>query len=105
MLKKTFQYRLRPTKAQETALQHVLDECRWLYNHLLEERKRAWEERAEALGYYAQNATLTLLKARRPSLTSVYSQTLQDVAVRLDLAFKAFFRRVRAGEKPGYPRF
>jgi putative transposase len=30
---------------------------------------------------------------------------LQNVAVRIDLAFKAFFRRVKAGEKPGYPRF
>ena len=33
------------------------------------------------------------------------SQVLQNVAVRIDLAFQAFFRRVRAGEKPGYPRF
>jgi len=36
---------------------------------------------------------------------SVYSQTLCDVTKRIDLAFKAFFRRVKSGEKPGYPRF
>jgi putative transposase len=36
---------------------------------------------------------------------NVSSQVLQNVAVRVDLAFKAFFRRVKAGEKPGYPRF
>ena len=102
---KTFRYRLRPTPAQKTAMQHTLEECCWLYNHLLEQRKTAWEERGEAMGYYDQNATLPVLKAYRATLKSVYSQTLQDVAVRLDLAFKAFFRRVKAGEKPGYPRF
>ncbi|MFL5705671.1 MAG: RNA-guided endonuclease InsQ/TnpB family protein, partial [Ktedonobacteraceae bacterium] len=32
-------------------------------------------------------------------------QVLQNVAVRIDLAFKAFFRRCKAGEKPGFPRF
>jgi putative transposase len=30
---------------------------------------------------------------------------LQNVAVRIDLAFEAFFRRCKAGETPGYPRF
>ncbi len=35
----------------------------------------------------------------------VFSQVLQDVLRRLDKSFKAFFRRVKAGKKPGYPRF
>jgi len=45
------------------------------------------------------------LKKTRPELKNVYSQTLQNVAVRVDLAFQAFFRRCKSGEKPGYPRF
>jgi putative transposase len=45
------------------------------------------------------------LKVQRPSLVNVHSQVLQNVAVRIDLAFQAFFRRVKAGEKPGYPHF
>src|SRR5713226_2907443 len=106
MHKRTFQYRLYPTATQATALQHTLDECRWLYNHLLAQRKTAYEERGETLGYYDQNVTIPPLKAVRPTLKDVHSQVLQDVAVRLDLAFKAFFRRVKAGEdEPGYPRF
>jgi putative transposase len=104
-VRKTFQYRLYPTAEQERKLTATLDECRWLYNHLLEERKTAWEERQESLGLYDQHATLPPLKAARPSLTAVHSQVLQNVAVRIDLAFKAFFRRVKAGEEPGYPRF
>ncbi len=45
------------------------------------------------------------LKAARPSLAGVQSQVLQNVAVRIDLAFQAFFRRCKTGKKPGYPRF
>jgi len=44
-------------------------------------------------------------KKTKPELNQVYSQVLQEVCTRVDLAFKAFFRRVKAGEKPGYPRF
>lgn len=54
---------------------------------------------------YEQHASLPALKEQRPSLASVHSQVLQNVAVRIDLAFKAFFRRVKASENPGYPRF
>jgi putative transposase len=102
---KTFQYRLYPTKAQETKMRATLDECRWLYNHLLEGRKTAWEERQESLRLYDQLGTLPALKVDRPSLARVHSQVLQNVGVRIDLAFNAFFRRVKNGETPGYPRF
>lgn len=44
------------------------------------------------------------LKAERPSLAGVQSQVLQHVAVRIDLAFKAFCRRCAVGEAPGSPR-
>jgi putative transposase len=104
-MRKTFRYRLCPTKNQETAMQGILSECRWLYNTLLEQRKTAWEERQESIGLYDQHALLPALKDSRPSLKTVHSQVLQNVAVRLDLAFQAFFRRVKAGEEPGYPRF
>jgi putative transposase len=102
---KSFKYRLKFTRKQATQAQSVLGECRWLYNHLLEQKKTAWEERQESLNYYSQANTLPELKAERTSLLIVHSQVLQNVAVRIDLAFKAFFRRVKAGEEPGYPRF
>jgi putative transposase len=57
------------------------------------------------LTLYGQQTTFPILKAERASLSTVHSQVLQNVAVRIDLAFKAFFRRVKAGETPGYPRF
>ena len=90
---KTFMYRLYPNKQQQRLLDQQLEECRWLYNHLLAERRDAWEQRQESLRYYDQATSLPALKAERPSLAAVHSQVLQNVAVRLDLAFRAFFRR------------
>ena len=86
-------------------MRRTLNECRWLYNHLLEQRRMAWDERRVLLSLYVQQVTLPPLKVERPSLDIVNAQVLQNVAVRLDLAMKAFFRRVKAGEAPGYPRF
>lgn len=100
-----FQYRLYPTKKQETKLNQTLEECRWLYNQLLAERRATYEQTGKGLTLYQQHATYPLLKLERPSLKSVHSQVLQNVAVRLDLAMKAFFRRAKVGENPGYPRF
>ena len=106
MTLKTFQYRLYPTKEQQRLLSRQLEECRWLWNTLLAERKTAWEDRRETVDYYAQKAELPGLKAKVCSaLAEVHSQVVQDVVLRLKKAFDAFFRRVRAGETPGYPRF
>jgi putative transposase len=57
------------------------------------------------MSLYDTNKFLPLWKADKPELKTVYSQVLQNVQERVDLAFKAFFRRVKAGEEPGYPRF
>lgn len=104
-MRKAFLYRLYPTNKQAKLLNHWLEECRWLYNHFLEERKTAYETTKKSPSVFKQQKTLPKLKVERPSLEDVYSQVLQNVAIRLDLAFKAFFRRVKSGEKPGYPRF
>jgi putative transposase len=104
-MRKTFKYRLLPTKQQQRLLDQRLEERRWLYNHLLAERRAVWEQRQESLRLYDQQATLPALKAERPTLAGVQSQVLQNVAVRLELAFQAFFRRIHSGEKPSYPRF
>jgi len=103
---KMFQYRLFPNKQQEASLNETLEECRWLYNHLLANRKTAYEQRGERLSCYEQIDTFPILKTERVTLKGVHSQVLQNVAVRVDLAFKACFRRVREhAEEPGYPRF
>jgi putative transposase len=104
-MRKTFRYRIYPTKNQETILGKTLDGCRWLYNHFLEERKTSWETEKKSLSRYDQSNTLKTLKEEYPFLNDIHSQVLQDVSTRIDLAFRAFFRRVKSGETPGYPRF
>src|SRR5713101_745332 len=104
-MRKMFQYRIYPTRKQFHTLNETLDECRWLYNHLLENRKHAYAQTGKGLSCYEQQSTYPLLKQEHPTLEHVHSQVLQNVAVRIDLAFKAFFRRCKAGENPGFPRF
>jgi len=105
LVRKSFQFRLRPTKKQAKELQNQLEECRWLYNALLEQRKLAYEELDISLSKYQQRMLLPLMKEERDSLCQVHSQVLQNVVNRLDKAFQAFFRRCKKGEKPGFPRF
>ena len=86
-------------------MQEQVDECRWLYNEFLEQRKLSFEELDQSLTKYDQQQFLPLIKEERPSLLSVHSQVLQNVGDRLDKAMKAFFRRVKAKKKAGFPRF
>ncbi len=102
---KTFKYRLRPSRSQRTQLDRTLELCRWVYNETLATRKNTWEQEKKTLSLYDTNKLLTIWKREHPELVRVHSQVLQNVQERVDLAFKAFFRRVKAGEKPGYPRF
>jgi len=102
---KSYKYRIYPTKAQETQLNLQLELCRWVYNKTLETRKNAFELEGVSLGYYDTAPMLPVWKAEKPDLRKVHSQVLQNAQLRVDLAYKAFFRRVKAGEEPGYPRF
>lgn len=101
----TFQYRLLPSKSQRAKLTKTLDLCRWVYNETLATRKNAWEQEQKSLTRYDTIKMLPGWKKSKPELSRVYSQVLQEVCTRVDLAFKAFFRRVKTGEKSGYPRF
>lgn len=86
-------------------MQTILDCCRWVYNKTLEVRRDAWKEREESFSLYDTNKMLPAWKEEHPWLKEGHAQAMQNAQVRLDLAFQAFFRRVKAGEKPGYPRF
>jgi putative transposase len=102
---KTYRYRLYPTKSQEQALQNMLFLCCLVYNRCLAERRDAWQNERKTLTAYDQINKLPLWKKEDPRLKETNAQVLQDAVRRLDKTFQAFFRRVKAGEKPGYPRF
>ena len=83
----------------------VVRRCCELYNAGLQERKEAWEKRRLSVTEATQSVQLPAIKEMRPEYRDSHSQVLQDVLTRLDRAFQAFFRRVKNGETPGYPRF
>ncbi len=104
-IRKTFKYKLKPAPEQERMFEHTLMLCRHVYNAAVEERREAWQKCGVSVNYYQQKAELPGIKEAMPEYAGVHSQVLQDVVLRVDRAFQAFFRRVKAGETPGYPRF
>ena len=102
---KAFVYRLYPTTKQAEQLTWILDRCRELYNAALEERRDAYRMAGKSLSCPEQHHELPGLKEACPEYKQVGSQVLQDVLQRVEQAFAAFFRRVKAGQTPGYPRF
>ena len=103
--RKTYKERLRPSPAQERALEAVLWRCRVLYNSALEQRVTAWQCRQVSVSRFEQAAQLKDLRAAFPEDAAIHSHVLQDVLARLDRTYQAFFRRAQRGEKAGFPRF
>src|SRR5262245_8474823 len=104
-MRKTYKYRIYLTNGQKRSLKMQLEECRWVYNQLREAHEFAYQNSLQSNRYDLINL-LPGWKQSRPSLKLVHSQVLQNIAIRLDLAFQAFFRRVKAGqEQAGYPRY
>ncbi len=103
--RKTYKEKLRPSPTQERALERVLWHCRTLYNTALEQRITAWQRCHVSLTCYQQEAELKAIREAFPDYAAIHSHVLQDVLARLDKAYQAYFRRLAAGEKPGFPRF
>ena len=99
---RNYEYRIYPNKTQRIALFDTLRVCRDLYTACLERRKTLYETTSKSMGVYTQ---IQERNTYGVDLSSVYSQVTQNVCARVDNAFKGFFRRVKSGEKPGYPRF
>ncbi|EHB45910.1 transposase, IS605 OrfB family [Mycolicibacterium rhodesiae JS60] len=98
-------FRLRPTSRQHVALTACLDGHRELYNAALQERRDAWSHSKSRINYGDQSAQLTEIRSARPD-QAVWSFSSQQATLRrLNTAFSGFFRRVKAGQTPGYPRF
>ena len=102
---KTFAYRLYPSRNQIRLLEQTLETCRRWYNTCLAERRDAWEKEKRSVSKYEQLAKVKEVRRENPFAAQVHSHILQVTTAGLDKAFQAFFRRVKAGQKPGYPRF
>lgn len=103
--RKTYKYRLFPSRAQTTRMNGTLALLCELYNASLQERRDAYRLERKSVRYVEQANQLPDIKKVREDVAGVHSQVLQDVLKRVEKAFDAFFRRVKAKQKAGFPRF
>ena len=76
-----------------------------LYNAALEHRRVAWKQAGASVTAYDQYRELTVLRSEDPDWRGLSVAVARGAIIRVDRAFNAFFRRLRGGEKPGFPRF
>jgi len=98
-------YRLYPNKKQVEHLAEMLALHQRVYNAALEERIRLYRDENKSLSFADQCKALTTWRHTYKELANLNAQSLQVTLKRLDLAFQSFFRRVKKGDKPGFPRF
>jgi putative transposase len=104
-VRRAYKFRLRPTARQHVALGRCLASHRELYNAALQERQDAWRLGGTGVSYGDQSAQLKEIREVRPDVAAWSFSSQQATLRRLNRAFAGFFRRVKAGETPGYPRF
>jgi putative transposase len=102
---RAYRFRLEPNVNQLRELEIALETHRRLYNACLEQRKTAFETEKKAVKYVDQSAWFNAERGTNSYFARLNFSGAQATMRRLDKAFTAFFRRVKAGEKPGYPRF
>ncbi|WP_080579862.1 RNA-guided endonuclease InsQ/TnpB family protein [Methylorubrum extorquens] len=98
-------YKLYPDAAQAAALERACDLHRALYNGALEERIEAYRKAGKSIGFAEQCKFVMAIRLDDPAYRALNAQSLQITLKRLDRAFQNFFRRVKAGQTPGFPRF
>lgn len=105
-MRRSYKFLMRPTAGQARMLGECLEDTRQLYNAALEERREAWRMRKMSVTVCSQGSQLKDIRAADPEQYERWAYSCEKAVIRrLDRAFRAFYRRCKAGEKPGYPRF
>lgn len=102
---KAYKYRIYPNREQEILIQKTFGCARFVYNHFLEERIRAYKENCESCTFFQQNKSLTGLKKEFEWLQEPDKNALQNALRNLNTAYQNFFRNVKKGGVPGFPKF
>lgn len=105
MFRRNYKFRIYPTSDQTQRLSNALSLLRDFYNAALQERREAWKLSRINVSFFDQSKQIPDIRKLNPDYLQVQARTLMQTLRQLDKAFKAFFRRVKNGEKAGYPRF
>lgn len=101
----SYKFRIYPRPTQEVLIQKTFGCCRYVYNHFLAQRMAEYKATGKAPTRFQQDRELTSMKKEILWLREVDATALQSSVKTLDAAYRNFFRQVKSGEKPGYPKF
>lgn len=101
----SYKFRIYPNREQQTLIQKTFGCVRYVYNHFLAQRIAEYKTIGKASTRFQQDKELTSMKKELLWLCEVDATALQSSVQTLDIAYQNFFRRVKGGEKPGYPKF
>ena len=104
-LRRTFKYRLYPSKIQQKNIDIQLRLCRRLYNDLLSMKIETYEQEDISLSKFDLNKCISHFNEHNPNFNLIHSQVKQNISDRVDKAFKNMFSRIKTGNKIGLPRF
>lgn len=104
-MRRTYRFLLRPTAKQQDVLTQQLRLHAELYNAALQERRDAWRQARVSLHWMDQKSQLVDVRQEREDIQRLHAQSCHETLKRLQRAFEGFYRRCRAGRKPGFPRF
>lgn len=102
---KSYKFRLYPNSEQKTLLEKTFGCCRFVYNHYLAKSIEDHENTRKSNSCNQNCKDLTHLKKDYKWLSEVSSTALQQSIRHLDAAYQNFFRRVKQGKTPGFPKF
>lgn len=102
MIQCGYKFRIYPTEEQKNFFLHHFGCCRFIYNYLLDLRKRSYEKDKIAIGTFESKKQISVLKKKEGYawLRMVNSQSLQEASLDLGKAFVRFFKKLG-----GYPKF
>lgn len=105
-MERAYEYRIYPNAAQREQIERTFGCCRWVYNKCLETKTTEYESTGESSSVYELQRMVTVWKrGEAPWLAEVDATALQTSVVDLGHAYESFFRRVKQGRKPGFPKF
>lgn len=101
----SYKFRMYPNAEQENLIRRTFGCCRFVFNYFLAQRVSEYESTGKSPTRFQQDKELTVLKQKLEWLQEPDKCALQNAVKNLDTAYKNFFRRVKNGEKPGFPKF
>lgn len=105
LITKSYKFRLYPNESQKQMIEKTFGCKRFVFNHFLVKSIEDYENTRKSNSYNQNSKELTALKKKLTWLTEVDSWATQNALRDLDTAYQNFFRRVKQGQKPGFPKF